>query len=252
MGSLYNRAEIYDLFDNEKRYEAYKKHWEAIFAGKDIKSMLDVSIGSGSVTLPVVDLGVKLSGSDLSEEMLKNCGAKASKKGADVTLKCSDFRGLDCWGDEKFDLVASTGNSLAYVSNADVEKTLEEMDKHVKAGGYLYFDSRNWEKILKDHQRFYTYDPMFVGETRVNLVQLWDYNDDGSMVFNLLYTFERDNHTVQKEIFEEHYNPFPKALAVDKLKALGYENIEIKCFPAQFEMPSFEKVEWYSVMAKKS
>ena len=235
MGSLYNRAEIYDLFDNEKRYEAYKKHWEAIFAGKDIKSMLDVSIGSGSVTLPVVDLGVKLSGSDLSEEMLKNCGAKASKKGADVTLKCSDFRGLDCWGDEKFDLVASTGNSLAYVSNADVEKTLEEMDKHVKAGGYLYFDSRNWEKILKDHQRFYTYDPMFVGETRVNLVQLWDYN-----------------HAVQKEIFEEHYNPFPKALAVDKLKALGYENIEIKCFPAQFEMPSFEKVEWYSVMAKKS
>lgn len=88
MGSLYNRADIYDLFDNEKRYEAYKKHWEAIFAGKDIKSMLDVSIGSGSVTLPVIDLGVKLSGSDLSEEMLKNCGAKALKKGAEVTLKC--------------------------------------------------------------------------------------------------------------------------------------------------------------------
>ena len=39
--------------------------------------------------------------------------------------------------------------------------------------------------------------------------------------------------------------------AIDKLKAMGYEDIEIKCFPAQFEMPSFEKVEWYSVIAKK-
>ena len=252
MGSLYERAEIYDLFENEQRFQAYRKHWEAVIGDREIKTMLDVSIGSGSVTLPVTTLGVKLSGSDLSEDMLKNCGAKAVERGVDVTLKKSDFRKLDCWGDEKFDLVASTGNSLAYVSNEDVAKTLEEMDKHVKVGGYLYFDSRNWEKILKDHQRFYTYDPMFVGETRVNLVQLWDYNDDGSMVFNLLYTFERDNHAVQKEIFEEHYNPFPKALAVDKLKALGYENIEIKCFPAQFEMPSFEKVEWYSVIAKKS
>ena len=161
MESLYNRAEIYDLFENEQRYEAYRKHWETVFEGKDIGSMLDVSIGSGSVTLPVTELGVKLSGSDLSSEMHKNCEKKASVRGTDVTLKQSDFRFLECWGDETFDIVASTGNSLGYVDNADVERTLEEMDRHVRPGGYLYFDSRNWEKILGDHERFYTYNPLF-------------------------------------------------------------------------------------------
>ncbi|MCR5723397.1 MAG: class I SAM-dependent methyltransferase [Lachnospiraceae bacterium] len=252
MESLYSRAEIYDLFENEQRYEAYRKHWETVFKDRDIRSMLDVSIGSGSVTLPVTELGVKLSGSDLSSDMLKNCEEKASARGVGVTLKKSDFRSLECWGDELFDIVASTGNSLGYVDNADVERTLEEMDRHVRPGGYLYFDSRNWEKILAEHQRFYTYNPLFVEDNRVNVVQCWDYNDDGTMVFNILYTFERDNRVFQKEIFEEHYNPFPKALAVDKLRALDYTDIELKGFPAQFPPTEFEKLEWYSVIAKKS
>lgn len=61
MGSIYDRAEIYDLFEDEKRYQAYKKHWETSFEGKSIKSMLDVSIGSGSVTIPVMNQGIELS-----------------------------------------------------------------------------------------------------------------------------------------------------------------------------------------------
>ena len=82
-------------------------------------------------------------------------------------------------------------------------------------------------------------------------VWCWDYNDDGTMVFNILYTFERDNRIFQQEIFEEHYNPFKKALAVDKLEALGYTDIEVKCFPAQFPPVEFEKLEWYTIIAKK-
>lgn len=252
MISLYDRADIYDLLENEERFLAYKEHWKTIFQGKDIKTMLDVSIGSGSVTLPVMDLGVNLKGSDLSEEMLKNCTKKAKASGREIELKCSDFRDLSCFGDETFDLVASTGNSLGYVDNEDILKTLEQMDKHVKKGGYLYFDSRNWEKIKKQNQRFFFYNPVFVGEDRVNMVQLWDYNSDGTMTFNIAYTFERDNQIFQKELFREHYHPFSKELAVEKLKKLGYENIEILCFPAQFPMVEFERIEWYSVMAKKA
>lgn len=35
MASLYDRADSYDLSDNEIRYNAYKKHWETIFQGKN-------------------------------------------------------------------------------------------------------------------------------------------------------------------------------------------------------------------------
>lgn len=252
MPSLYDRADIYDLLENEERFLAYQEHWKTIFKDKNIKTMLDVSIGSGSVTLPAVDLGVNLKGSDLSEEMLKNCRKKSEASGRTVELKCSDFRDLSCFGEETFDLVASTGNSLGYVNNEDVLVTLEQMDKHVKSGGYMYFDSRNWEKIKKTNQRFYFYNPVFVGEDRVNMVQLWDYNPDGTMTFNIAYTFERDNQIFQKELFKEHYYPFSKDIAIKKLKEMGYENIEILCFPAQFPMVEFERVDWYAVMAKKA
>ena len=183
--------------------------------------------------------------------MLDNCKKKAEKSGKSITLNQSDYRELECWKGKSFDIVASTGNSLGYVSNEDVVKTLEAMDKLVNPGGYIYVDSRNWVKIQKSHQRFYLYNPVFVGDIRVNLVQVWDYPNDSSIVFNLLYTFEKDNKIVQKEHFEERYNPFEKQLLIDTLNRLGYVDIGISCFPAQFEMRSFEEIEWYSLIARK-
>lgn len=251
MKTIYDSADIYDLIENEDRYNAYKKHWEYLFKDKDIKTMLDVSIGSGQVTIPVTDLGVKLSGSDLSENMLKNCKKKLDNKGIAAELKQSDFRKLSIWGDEKFDVVASTGNSLAYVSNEDVCKALEQMDSLVADGGYLYIDLRNWDKILKDRNRFYLYDPFFVEDDRINFIQVWDYNDDGSMTFNLLFTFEKDNNIYHKEKFEEHYIPVSRELILDKLKALGYKDIQTFMFPAFFPPKDIEEVDWYTIFARK-
>ncbi|MBP5555872.1 MAG: class I SAM-dependent methyltransferase [Lachnospiraceae bacterium] len=251
MGSLYDKADIYDLIESEDRYKAYKKHWENLFEGKKIVSMLDISIGSGSVTLPVLDLGIALSGSDLSNEMLARCNKKISDKGFDPDLKTADFRDLSCWGDRKFDVVASTGNSLAYVSNEDVLRVLEQMDEHVSDNGYIYIDIRNWDKILREKKRFYLYDPFFVNGERVNLMQVWDYNTDGSMTFNLLYTFEKDRKIYRKETFEEHYNPISKGIITDKLKELGYSDIQLYSFPSNISMDSFENIDWYTILAKR-
>lgn len=251
MGSIYEHSEIYDLLEDENRYNAYKKHWKHLFEGKTIKTMLDISIGSGSVTLPVLDLNVSLCGSDLSVNMLKSCEKKIGDKGSFAELKIADFRDLSCWGDRKFDVVASTGNALAYVSNSDVCHVLEEMDKHVEQGGYIYIDTRNWDKISRERTRFYLYDPFFVGDDRVNFMQVWDYNQDGSMTFNLLYTFEKDLKIYKKEEFEEHYNPVSRSLILDKLNELGYTDIQLFNFPSYAPMKPFEDIEWYTILAGK-
>lgn len=94
MEKLYDRTDIYDLFDNNSKYNAIRKHWERLCAGKEIHSFLDVSIGTGSLTLPLAEMGISLFGSDLSEAMLKRCAQKAEKKGLTVNLRQSDFREL--------------------------------------------------------------------------------------------------------------------------------------------------------------
>lgn len=269
MASVYERTDIYDLFDDENKYQAIKKHWEKVLEGKDIHSLLDVSIGTGSLTLPLAELGVSLYGSDLSEEMLKKCSVNTEKRGyavmfrnhdlrndtekkeVSVDLRNSDFRKLKENFQEKFDCVASTGNSLPHVTNEELEGVLEQMDMLVKDGGYLYYDMRNWDKILRERYRFYLYDPMFVEDTRVNLIQVWDYNPDDSMTFHLLYTFEKENHIFQKEKFEEHYYPVSRERLIGKLKSMGYGEIQLMCHPAYFDKVDAAEADWYCVIARK-
>lgn len=252
MNQLYNRADIYDLLENDpSRYAFIKKHWETILTGKSISSFLDVSIGSGNLTLPLLDLGVELHGSDLSNAMLYKCSEKAAAKNASIDLHVCDFRQLTQLFNTQFDCVASTGNSLPYVTNSEVLDVLVQMDSLVRPGGYLYIDLRNWDLILETRQRFYLYNPVFDGDIRINLVQAWDYNQDSTMNFNLLFTFEKENKIIQKEIFQEHYHPIKQRQILDQMQKLGYREIEIYRMPAHAGAFELQKHDWYSIIARK-
>ena len=172
MEKLYDRADIYDLLENDSRYEITKGHWQYLLKGKPVRSLLEV-----------------------------------------ITA-------------------------------------LRQMDALVAPGGYLYFDLRNWDKIRGTKQRFYTYNPSFHGNTRVNLVQVWDHNSDGTIDFNLLFTFEKENRIFQKEHFIEHYNPVSQRPLLEELRAMGYTDVEIRLVPAQWGAYTDED-DWYCVMARK-
>ena len=250
MAKLYDRADIYDLMESEHRYKSFRDHWAEALKGKNIHTLLDISIGSGGVTIPLLDLGIRLFGSDLSKAMLERCAEKIKAKGYKADLRICDFRNLCKHFSTRFDCVASTGNSLAYVSNEELLCVLEQMNELIKPGGYLYFDTRNWDYVVKTKQRFYTYNPIFDNDTRINLVQCWDHNSDGTIDFNLLYTFEKNNRIFQKEIFQEHYYPISQKLLLDKLASMGYGNIELRRFPVQAGEYT-EVCDWYCVIAQK-
>ena len=128
MASVYDRTDIYDLFDSPKKDAQTLSHWQAVFDGRPIRSALDVSIGTGSLTLPLGQLGVSLYGSDLSGSMLARCRKKADERGIAIDLRQSDFRDLTSQFDRSFDCVMSTGNSLADVTNTEITGVLEQMD----------------------------------------------------------------------------------------------------------------------------
>lgn len=251
MKKLYERGDIYDLLESPAKDNVTRRHYETLFKGKAIHTFLDVSIGTGSMTLPLADLGIALYGSDLSTAMLRKCQEKCDVRGIPITLKQSDFRSVADSFHESFDCVASTGNSLGYVSNEDVLHTLEQMDILVKDGGYLYFDLRNWDMILQSKPRYYLYNPSFVDDIRVNLVQFWDYLSDQTLDFNLLFTFEKNSKIIQTEHFVEHYTPIRRQKLIDKLTELGYHSIETRRLPTQFGSFDPAVTDWYCVIARK-
>lgn len=251
MGTIYERADIYDLAHTEQKDKILTSFYKDILSNKDIHHILDVSIGSGNLTLPLVTLGYEVSGSDLSQDMLKRCEEKANQKGLCVDLKVSDFRTVNEAFHKKFDLVMSTGNSLPYVEEDDVWLTLKAMDQLVNENGYLYIDVRNWDKIVAEKQRFYLYNPFFVGDTRVNITQVWDHHEDESVTFNILYTFEENHKIYQKEIFQEYYHPLYRDNLCHMIRKLGYEIVELDMFPKLKAMP-IEATDWYFILARKS
>lgn len=252
MTSIYDRTDIYDLFNNNKNDEGMKRHWEILLKDRSINKFLDVSIGTGNLSLPLVQMGIKLEGSDISKSMLDKCEKKSNDMGYSIKLLQCDFRNLSEFIKSKYDCVASTGNSLPHVNNDELLKVIEEMDSLVEKGGYIYLDTRNWDKILREKNRFYLYNPAFKEDIRINLVQVWDYNVDGSITFNLLYTFEKNNKIVQREYFEELYYPIKREMIIEKLESLGYGNIEILPFPAFLEGLDIDSCDWYCIMAKKN
>jgi SAM-dependent methyltransferase len=250
MASLYDRADIFDLMESDSRFQQVKDYWRTLLDGKAIHTFLDVSIGSGGLTLPLDGLGIHIAGSDLSEHMLVRCKMKAEKLGIELTLKTSDFRDVDSCFQQKFDCVGSTGNSLPYVMNGEVMSVLEKMDSLVRPDGYIYLDTRNWDKILTTNQRFFTYRPVYKDDMRIDVVQVWDYPSEDTIVFNILYKFEKDGKIVQEEVFTERYHPIPRELIVSKLKSMGYEDIQIDPFPVDAPV-SIDECDWYSIIAHK-
>lgn len=248
--SMYDRADIYDLRSNQKTWDLVKEHMQELLKDTDIKTVLDCSIGSGNLTLGLAELGYEVTGSDLSETMLKRCREKAEERGIKVELYHSDFREADKNVPGTYDCVMSTGNSLPYVSNEDVVKTLGRMDKLVKPGGYLYVDLRNWDKVVDEKQQYYFYRPMFHDDLRVDTIQFWEHHPDGTITFHIVFTLEKDGNIVQREVFREHYHPIRRKLVEDTIRKLGYDIVRLENMPVQAQMP-VEEFDWYCILAKK-
>jgi hypothetical protein len=82
-------------------------------------------------------------------------------------------------------------------------------------------------------------------------VQVWDHNADGTITFNLLYSFEKDDRIFHKEFFEEQYIPFDKDMVIQKMMEMGYAHIRIRPVPCEKDETDFSKIDWYRVIGQK-
>jgi phosphatidylethanolamine/phosphatidyl-N-methylethanolamine N-methyltransferase len=97
------------------------------------QNILEVGIGTG-LNLPLYPPGCRITGIDLSEEMLEKACEKVAELGlANVTLKAMDATVMD-FGDDEFDATVATYTISAVPDPVGV---LGEMRRVVKPGGNL-------------------------------------------------------------------------------------------------------------------
>ena len=135
---LYGRfARYYDLIYSGKDYEKETRIIMDLVkrAGVKGRDLLDVGCGTGRHAVLLSEKGFKVTGIDLSPEMLK-VAKRRSKK---VRFLQGDMRTFDLG--KEFDVIICMFSVIHYNRHLrDLEKTLRNFYRHLKTGGLLIFD----------------------------------------------------------------------------------------------------------------
>lgn len=144
MTAFQQYSEYYDLFYQDKDYEAESAYVDSIIRTnvKQPAAILDLGCGSGGHVLELARKGYDTVGVDSSESLVKRAEQKVGVENQPIKIplyKCDDVRRLHL--DRKFDAVISLFHVLSYqISNRDVDLFFRTAREHIKDSGILLFD----------------------------------------------------------------------------------------------------------------
>jgi len=135
-------AYIYDALYEDKDYKKECQFQEKIlktYAFGQIRTILDLGCGTGGHALILAERGYKVTGVDLSREMLEISRKKAKERKLNTEFIQGDIRNLKL--NQKFDAVISMFAVISYqITNEDLISTFKVALKHLKKNGLFIFD----------------------------------------------------------------------------------------------------------------
>jgi len=100
------------------------------------KNVIDLGCGEGSNTRRFARLGGRMTGIDLSEEMIHHARQAEEQEPLGIRYEVCSFADLTSFADEQFDCALST---MAFMDGPDLEATLRASCRVLKDGGTLCF-----------------------------------------------------------------------------------------------------------------
>ncbi|WP_458412431.1 class I SAM-dependent DNA methyltransferase [Schinkia sp. CFF1] len=190
--------------------------------GNGGKRLLDLGCGTGTLSIPLAELGFHVTGVDLSEEMLAIAAAKSTEAGVDVSYFQQDMSELS--GFAPFDVIGVFCDALNYLrSEEDVKATFTTIYNHLEPAGLLLFDVHSTYKIeqLFNDQSYCSNDEdisyiwnCFLGES--------EYSVEHEL------TFFVKEHELYQRYDEYHFQrTFPISTYQQWLEEAGFELIEV-------------------------
>jgi len=149
----YNRLAPYYSFLYEGNYEDVQDEevdWlDEFFQANQISTILDASCGDGFHAIPLAQRGYHLTGSDLSNGMIRQAKQNAVLAGVHFPLHTLDFCQLDkLFSPTSFEAVLALGHSLMHLLDADrTQQALVQMKRVLKQNGHLILDFPDFEAL---------------------------------------------------------------------------------------------------------
>lgn len=197
-----------------KRKEALKNF---ILPGDD--SAADLGCGSGLDSIALSQLGLNVSGFDISEEMIKAAIGNAARYKADAKFLPFPMNRVPKLYNNKFSFAVSLGNSMANIEKKKLIPSLARMHSILKPEGHILIQILNYDRILASKERI-------VGITQKEnstFIRFYDFEKEKTF-FNILKIEKADKveHTlITTEIF-----PYKSAALIKLVKDTGFKKIQ--------------------------
>ncbi|MFO8488043.1 class I SAM-dependent methyltransferase [Legionella pneumophila serogroup 1] len=136
--------EYFDAHNTSEQTEAKNALIEKLLKAQGVKTVLDMTCGTGSQVFYLADRGYEVVGSDFSPALLEIARSKARAMNRNITFIDGDMRKLKAG---KFDAVITIFNAIGHLTKADFEKALQNIQANLKDSGLYIFDIFNLQAI---------------------------------------------------------------------------------------------------------
>lgn len=226
-------ASIYDELMMDFNYEDWFNYIEQIFKkyNKEPKNILEMACGTGNLSYYLAKNGYKLTGFDLSSDMLSNAYEKLRKfKNVKLINQNMIYFNLK----DSFDAIISICDSINYITEKeDLLKTFKNVWNHLEDNGIFIFDINSHYKL-----KHIIGNNTFI-EDREDVFYSWqNYYDDNEDICEFYLTFFYSEDGENFERFDEEHieKAYYEDEIIELLKEAGFKIID------SFEAFGFEKV----------
>lgn len=141
------KPEYFDAHNVNESTESKNAFIEKLLKAQNVKTVLDMTCGTGSQVFYLAKRGYEVIGSDFSPALLVQARKKAAAEELDLTFVDGDMRTLKAG---QFDAVITIFSAIGHLTKPDFEKALQNIRANLKDGGVYVFDIFNLQAITDD------------------------------------------------------------------------------------------------------
>ncbi len=192
----------YDLMVSwEDRLAREEAFFRRVFDESGARRVLDAACGTGMHAIDFARGGRECTGADLSPVMVRKARENARGAGVPVRFEVAGLGELARRVGGIFDAVTCLGNSLPHLlDDASLGSCLSDFASLLRPGGILVIQNRNYDRLLRDRQRFMPLTSRADGQGETLFLRITDFADNDAMVFTLVILKKRNgawSQTVQ-------------------------------------------------------
>ena len=223
MDAYKNLAASYDRLTNDVDYEATVAFYEEILRREGLapRTVVDLACGTGSVTEILARKGYRVTGVDMSEEMLTEAAMKTMDMEQPPMYSCQLLQELRL--PRGVDMAVCALDSLDYILDpADCKEAIRRAYKALNPGGIFIFDVNTPEKLrAMDDQVFLDEDD------DVYCVWRGEFDEETNSCSYGMDLFQREGNMWRRS-FEEHREyAYSQEQLTEFLKDAGFTHIRV-------------------------